>query len=211
MLKPGRVEKVRRITRTLAVALVLVCVAGCGKLGRLRKSDKAHEGGVASATPATATPSATATATAAKPPPTVTAPPDGMTSAERATFETVKRSLADVQALVAKQTAKDAARSGEPDAKTKCESIDEARPRLASVASAEVKQVLETAQRVCGFDVPLLTAADALDQLRFPASQASRRLMCNIAEQEIAKARKVKASDRRVHTLDDRYRRTCHS
>ena len=188
---------------SLAASMALASsTLGCAKLGKKGAPDASAEAG------ATAHTTTAATATA-PPSSTVIAPPDPL-GADRATFDAAKKTLAEVQALVAKNVVKDPAKSDDSDAKTKCESLDAMLPKLEPHATdGDVQGFLESTKKVCGFDVPLLTATDALDSLRNHPSQASRRLMCNIAQKEIGKARATKPSNGRVHAADERWRRTC--
>jgi hypothetical protein len=59
-------------------------------------------------------------------------------------------------------------------------------------------RTLDEALQLCGFDVPLLVANEALDHLKTSTSQASVRLMCSVSAKEIAKAKAVRPKDPKV-------------
>lgn len=124
-------------------------------------------------------------------------------------LEDAKRTLASIEAIVARSATRDPAHPGDSDVKARCEALEASKPKLAADSDPDTKAYLEKLGRTCSLDVPLLTAADALDQLRFATSQASRRLVCNLAEQDLGKATAHKPDDKRVRALDARYRSAC--
>jgi len=197
--------------------------AGTGAAAAAAAAATAGAGGAAATGATTAVATATAasaTIPAAIAPTTGVGPGSGGTAAaapnatdpaaaERAALEQAKNSLAEIEGMVARNAVKDPAHPGDGDVKARCESVEAMKPKLATHDDAETKAFLEQLKKTCSLDVPLLTATDALDQLRFSPSQASRRLMCNLAEQDLAKARSQKPSDKRVRALDGRFKSTC--
>jgi hypothetical protein len=117
--------------------------------------------------------------------------------------------LADLKTMIAKKSSSNPRKDGDGDAASTCESVESARAALATVAEPEYRSNVEEAEALCAFDVPLLTASEALDQLRFSPSQASRLLMCNVSRREIDRARAVHPRDARVQRLEGRRGTLC--
>jgi len=213
-----------RLAAVLSI-LLLVPAVGCAKLRRHGKggpdasagaaasaaANAAATAGAGGATGPGAAPVVTAVATAASAaiPTTIAPAPSPANAAEHAAFEQAKRSLADIEGMVARNAVKDPAHPGEDDVRARCEAIEATTPKLAGRDDAETKAFLEQLKKTCSLDVPLLTATEALDQLRFASSQASRRLVCNLAEKDLAKARAYKPNDKRVRALDGRFKSAC--
>ena len=72
-----------------------------------------------------------------------------------------------------------------------------------------MKKLVAETKRLCSLEVPLLNANHALRQASLSPSQASRRLMCGLAQKDLDKARSAKTSDRRVRELDVRFGTAC--
>jgi hypothetical protein len=104
--------------------------------------------------------------------------------------------LADLKFLLAhKVTTSPKLISGEGDATAICDAATAARPKT---TDPETVRTLDEALQLCGFDVPLLVANEALDHLKTSTSQASVRLMCSVSAKEIAKAKAVRPKDPKV-------------
>jgi hypothetical protein len=157
-------------------------------------SKKSHGGTDAASSATTAAPRATgsaAPAASSAPPRTVT--PD---------LDAALMAYADLESLVASNTVGDSA--------SRCAQIDSARPSLEKRPEPEVHKFLDDAKKVCGYDVPLVDASDALDQLARPGSQASVQLSCNVAARDLEKARAQKTdSTAKLRDVDARFHRLC--
>jgi hypothetical protein len=114
--------------------------------------------------------------------------------------------LEDIRWMCAHRASVNPAKAGEGDVSSKCDAVE--RMRSTEIAP-EATHVLDEAAALCAFDVPLLTASEALDHLKFGTSQASKALMCGVARREIDKARAVKARDARIFALDARRANAC--
>lgn len=179
------------------LVLLLAC-AGCNKLRGQKPA-----------------PSASATIVSA--PTTIPLPQDagahavvdaGVDSGAHANVERAKETLADIQWMVTHRVTVNRKKPGDGDITTKCEEIEKVKSSPAA-SDAEMKKVLEEAEAVCAFDVPLLTASEALDHLQGMPSQASRILTCSAAGHDLDKARAVKPKDRKLLGLDARRRQLC--
>lgn len=130
--------------------------------------------------------------------------------ADTAALEKVRQAVDDLKWMVAHHVTQNPASAGEGDASTRCSTIESSAKTLAPDASVELKKAVDEGVALCAFDVPITTAIEALDHLRVSPSQASRRLMCDVATKEIDKARVVRPKDVRVRTADARRRDSCH-
>lgn len=143
-------------------------------------------------------------------PPAPPPPPkiDPVAVANAAALERAKTDLADVQWMVAHNVTQNPAK---PDGEvaSKCEANEVAEAKLTSATPAELRATLDQVKALCAFDVPLVTASEALDQLRNVQSQASRRLSCNVAKTELDKARLAKPRDVKLLRLDVRRESLC--
>lgn len=210
---------------TLAGALFLLAATpSCKLLKRGKGGPDAsapaqipNAGGTAVTPGATATPSgalaATATASAAPtvvastPPPPPT-DPNAMPAADRAALDKAKQQLTEVQALL--NHPKDQAKPAESDLKSRCEEIETTRTQIEKRTDPDVKPFVDASKQTCSFDVPLFSANNALDQMRFSASQASKLLVCKVAERDIAKARSLKPNHFKVRSAETRFHSVCH-
>jgi hypothetical protein len=136
-------------------------------------------------------------------------PTDTMSPADRAAFEKMKAGLADLDAMMKRGVLTKPEHPDEGDAHMKCTALDSSRSRVETLADPEAKKMMTDFQRLCSYEVPLLNADHALKQLAVSGSQASHRLMCGMASQDLEKARAVKPHDRRVRELDGRLGRLC--
>lgn len=187
------------VRRGLAVlgTWVLVTSTGCGKvteryLARARGAASADAGAVRVPTEA---PSAAVTFVAAPPP----SPPK-----ERREVTLLRGHLPALREVVTRGRPSEAA-----DAQQRCDEIEGARQALLDAATPEVTDMLGEVSRVCGFDVPLLAAREALAQLDRPGSQASVMLACRVASDQLAKARAAKPGHFAVRTEDARMKQLC--
>ena len=98
---------------------------------------------------------------------------------------------------------------GEGDASTKCNTAMGAQNALGPHPEPEVKNVLDEAVALCAFEIPVATAAEALAHLRFSPSQASRRLMCDVATRELDRARPIRPKDPHLRNVDARRVEAC--
>jgi hypothetical protein len=119
--------------------------------------------------------------------------------------ERLRQTLADLKWMIGHKTTSPA-RAGEGDAVSKCDAVAASH---AGEADPEAQTLLDEATALCAFDVPLVTANEALDQLRFTPSQASRLLGCNVAQRETDRARAVHPRDARVRQADARRASLC--
>lgn len=142
---------------------------------------------------------ATADAAAADAAPPPSAPPPRDAGDPAAAMKAAKnRSRADtlardIAAMVGKRVT---TMPGEGDLSSKCDAA------LALRAQPELASVLDEAAALCAFDLPLLTASEAIDQLNHAPSQASRRLQCDVARREVARAREARPDDIRVRKVE---------
>ncbi|MBX3209842.1 MAG: hypothetical protein KF764_32720 [Labilithrix sp.] len=111
--------------------------------------------------------------------------------------------------MVSKGVSVNRDKAGEGDVTTKCDALDAMRAGAGGDPDADLAAILDEGTSLCAFDVPLLTASEALDHLRGNPTQASRLLMCNVAQREIAKARAVRAGDPRVRSAEGRRATAC--
>jgi len=129
----------------------------------------------------------------------------GVDSGAHANVDRAKETLTDIQWMVSHKVTVNRKKPGDGDVTTKCEEME----KLKSSADPEMKKVVEEADALCAFDVPLLTASEALDHLQGMPSQASRILTCSAAGHDLDKARAVKPKDRKLAGLDARRRQLC--
>ena len=158
---------------------------------------------------ADASSSASTAKSAPVPSSTVAAKPDAGAVNERADIERATQLFEEIEELANKNTLKDPQKPDDPDAQARCASFETLRPKLEKRPEPEVKTMLDSEKRVCGFDVPLLVAEEAIRQLGFSGSQASKQLSCNVASKEIEKARAIKADDMKLRNVDGRYHSIC--
>jgi hypothetical protein len=175
---------------------VALIAAGCSGL---RKKHAGGDGGAADAA-ATAADAGAASFHVAD-----AAPPADAGHASDAGRERARQVLADLKWMIAHKTTSPA-NAGEGDAVSKCDAVAASH---AGEADPEVQALLDEAAALCAFDVPLVTANEALDQLRFTPSQASRLLGCNVAQRETDRARAVHPRDARVRQADARRASLC--
>lgn len=205
--------------RIAAIALALLACASC-KLGKRGKGapDASAPAQMPNGSPlvpgvATASSAAIPAATTAEPPPTVVTPPppppdpNALSPTERATLDKAKQQLTEVQGLLSNH-GKD--KPAESDLKSRCEEIETARAQVEKKNDADVKPFVDASKQTCSFDVPLFSANNALDQMRFSASQASKLLVCKVAERDIAKARSLKPNHFKVRSAETRFHSVCH-
>ena len=183
------------ILRAALLAIAFLSVPGCPKSEKSDSSD-------ASAASAGTVASATA-------PPPATAKPDAGPVNDRADVEKATALFEEIEELANKGILKDPAKPNDPDAQARCASFDTMRAKLEKRPEPEVKTMLDSEKKVCGFDVPLIVAEDGIKQLGFSGSQASKQLSCNVIQRELEKARAVKADDPKVRSLDGRYHSIC--
>lgn len=154
--------------------------------------------------------SASASASAPALPSAPTAPPkpvDPLSPKDRALVDRTKANVREVDALVKKDTV---AENG-VDASQKCATIEEARERIVTLpdADGDLAALVAETRRLCSFEVPVLSANAALKQAGFASSQASHKLVCDLAQKEFAKARAAKPNDRKIFDLGSRLSTTC--
>jgi hypothetical protein len=118
-------------------------------------------------------------------------------AATAAAIERARRELSDLRWMIAHDVTVNRAKAGDGDASTKCDAALTARKSLRPESEVELKKILDEMSALCAFDVPVVTAIEALDQLRYSPSQASRKLMCEVAARELERARAVRPGDRR--------------
>lgn len=131
-----------------------------------------------------------------------------MPAADRAALDKAKQQVTDVHALL--NHGKDQPKPAESDLKSRCEEIETVRATVETRTDPDVKPFVESSKQLCSFDVPLYSANTALDQMRFSASQASKLLVCKVAERDIAKARKFKPNSFKVQSTENRFKSVCH-
>jgi hypothetical protein len=129
-------------------------------------------------------------------------------AANAAAIERAKQLVADLKWMSAHNVTQNPAKAGEGDASTKCGTAASSRKGLGPTSDPELKKLVDEAMSLCAFEIPIATAAEALDQLRFSPSQASRRLMCDVAARELDRARAVK-TNARLRSVDARRREAC--
>lgn len=186
----------------VAVFLALFAVpGGCARLRCSPRADAAA-GTAASASAAEAASASAAAARASAAAEEARAAEEAAAAARiaaRAAATARARELVDdVRWMIAKGVTVNRDKAGEGDVTTKCEALEATRADLGADPDPELVAVLDEGAELCAFDVPLLTASEALDHFRGNPTQASRLLMCNVAEREIAKARSVRPGDPRV-------------
>jgi len=150
-----------------------------------------------------------ATAPTAPSPAAPAASVDPLSAPERAAYEGAKASLASLQTAVARGTLSDPKHPDDADARMRCDGFASSRPTLAPRPEEAVQKVVADLDRLCSLEVPLIGAGEALARLNLSPSQASRRLMCGVASQDLERARAARATDPRVRDLDTRWKRTC--
>lgn len=133
---------------------------------------------------------------------------DPAVQANAIALERARTDLADVQWLVAHNVTSNPART-DGEVASKCDANASAVAKLGPASAPELRETLEQTRALCAFDVPLVTAKEALDQLANVQSQASRRLSCNVARTELEKARQVKPRDIKLLRLDGRREPLC--
>ena len=138
------------------------------------------------------------------PPPKV----DPAIAANATALERARNDLVDVQWMVAHNVTLNPSK---PDGEvaSKCDANGIAEARLTAASPADLRATLDQTKALCGYDVPLVTASEALDQLRNAQSQASRPLSCNVAKTELDKARLVKQRDIKLLRIDVRRDSLC--
>ncbi len=184
--------------RAALLALLFLHIPGCPKSSSTDAPDAAAR--------------ASAAGKSAPPPASVASKPDagaGNDQNDRAGVERATQLFEEIDELASKNTLKDPQRPDEPDAQARCASFESLRPKLEKRPEPEVKTMLDAEKRVSGFDVPLLVAEEAIRQLGFSGSQASKQLSCNVASKEIEKARAIKADDLKLRNVESRYRSIC--
>jgi hypothetical protein len=130
-------------------------------------------------------------------------------AANAAAITRSKQLVTDLEWLVAHNVTQDPAKAGEGDASTKCSTVDGLQKGLGADPDPELKKLVDEAAALCAFDIPVATAVEALDQLRYRPSQASRRLMCDVASREVDRARQVRPRDPRLRSVEARRREAC--
>ena len=198
--------------RLLTVALALLACTSCKLLKRNKGGPDAGAGPAVSGV-ATSSSAGIPTATT-PPPPVVTAPPppvdpNAMPAAERAALEKAKQQLTEIQALL--NHGKDQPKPAESDLKSRCEEVETVRATVEKRTEPDVKPFVDSSKQVCSFDVPLFSANNALNQMRFSASQASKLLVCKVAERDIGKARALKPNHIKVRNTEIRFNSVCRS
>jgi hypothetical protein len=205
--KASLVYSAHETTSRRSVSLATVTLALVVTLGRpacLRKG-----GAPATVDAGPATPSVAAPATSAAPPPPVPDAGSGAAATSAAAIERSKRWLGDLRWMVDHKVTVNPDKAGEGDAASKCDAVEEASSGLGNDADAAYRKNLEDAAELCAFDVPLVTAREALDRLAFSPSQASRLLQCNVARREIGIARAKRPNDPRARQLEARRVNLC--
>lgn len=196
--------------RLLTLALALAACTSC-KL--LKRNKGGPDAGANPAVSGVATASSAAIAPTA-PPPVVTAPPppvdpNAMPATERAALEKAKQQLTEIQGLL--NHGKDQPKPAESDLKSRCEEVETVRTTVEKRTEPDVKPFIDASKQTCSFDVPLFSANTALDQMRFSASQASKLLVCKVAERDLAKARTLKPNHVKVRNTEIRFNSVCRS
>ncbi len=180
-----------------AIFLVALSLAGCPKL----KGQKPAPSASATIVSAPVVDASAVQVDAGPPVPAVD-------PAVQANMEKAKEILADIQWMVHHGVTVNRKKPGDGDVTTKCEAI-EGLKGAAGHNDPEMKKTIEEAEALCAFEVPLLTASEALDHLRGMPSQASRILTCDAARRDLDKARQVKPKDRKLLGLDAKRRQLC--
>jgi hypothetical protein len=141
----------------------------------------------------------------------VVAPANTSSNADRTTLDEAKVIVRDLEAMVKRGSIVNPDKPDDPDANAKCGELESGRARLEAlaVADADAKQLVADTKRLCGLEVPILSADKALKQVTISPSQASRQLMCKYTSKDLDKAHKEKASDKRVRDLDARFAKAC--
>ena len=197
--------RVACVTALLVVAVL--STSGCKNLLKKRGGDAGADASVlaaASSAPTAFTPSSL---------PTPTAPPDPLAPKDRALFERTKTEVLAIDDLVKKGVLSDPAKPGEIDAVQRCSTLEDNAERLEKLpdADGEIAKQLAEIKRLCSFEVPVLDGNAALKQASLPASQASHKLVCDIARKDFMKARSVKPNDRKVFDLGGRMNSVCNA
>jgi hypothetical protein len=180
-----------------AIAIALPCLAACGGFKKHGVSD----GGTADASMTNAGQGKDAGPAGASP------HDAGHDAAPASTAgrDRGRQLLADLKWMIGNKTTTPEA-GGDGDAASKCDAVATA---SAKETDPEARALLEEATALCAFDVPLLTANEALDQLRFTPSQASKLLGCNVARKEIDRARVARPKDPKLHRTEARRGTLC--
>lgn len=191
----------------LTIALPIASLTACDKItgkDKARAAASASAAAAASAAALAASQAAAASASAA-----AAAAASAQAAANAAAIEKAKNLVADLKWMIAHNVTQNPAKAGEGDASTKCNAVETSQKALTPATDPELKKHIEEAVALCAFDIPLTTAIEALDHLRFTPSQASRRLMCDVALKELEKARAVKPKDTKLRGVDARRKETC--
>jgi len=204
----------RASLRLLTLALALSACTSCKLLKRNKGGPDAGADGTAASGVATASSATLTPVPVNTPPPPVTAPPppvdpNAMPASERAALEKAKQQLTEIQGLL--NHGKDQPKPAESDLKSRCEEVETVRTTVEKRAEPDVKPFVDASKQTCSFDVPLYSANNALDQMRFSASQASKLLVCKVAERDIAKARTLKPNHMKVRNTEIRFNSVCRS
>ena len=143
--------------------------------------------------------------------PTPAAPPDPLAPKDRALFDRTKTETTAIDALVKQGVLTDPAKPGEIDAVQRCSTLEDNAERLEKLpdADGDIAKELAEVKRLCSFEVPILDGNAALKQASLPASQASHKLVCDIARKDFMKARSVKPNDRKTFDLGGRMNSVC--
>lgn len=211
----------RNVQSPLSRSLVLLAMlavstgsAGCKLLKKKKPTDTAASAGAATTEGAalTGVPVATIdTPAAIDPPAAPAAPVDPLSPPDRALVVQTTNAVHDVDALVKKGLLTDPAKTGEGDANAQCATFETSRARLETLpdADGELKKLIADTKRLCSLEVPILNCNAALQQASRSPSQASKRLMCGLAQKDFDKARTAKPLDRRIFDLGQRLSTTC--
>lgn len=206
----------RRAATVFLLFLVATPLVGCSKLHDKEQPAPASSAVTAAATvsavnaaasASTLAPTATASASAAATEPASAAV--ATAAANVAATERARQLVSDLRWLVAHNVTQNPAKAGEGDASTKCSSVQSSQKSLGADPNPELKKLLDEAATLCAFDIPLTTAVEALDQLRFSPSQASRKLMCDVATRELERARTIRPRDPRLRSVSARRKEAC--
>ena len=204
-----------RISVVLAIAVACAGSAGCKLLNKKKRphssastSTATTEGAALTGVPVPTidTPAGTVDTPAAD-----LGPVDPLSAPDRALFVQTTNAVHDVEAMVKKGLLTNPAKTGEGDANTQCATVESARPHLETLpdADGELKKLLGETKRLCSLEVPILNCNSALQQASHSPSQASKRLMCGLAQKDFDKARTAKPLDRRIFDLGQRLSTTC--
>lgn len=199
------VSRPKRRARWTYCALVFVAAGplACSKLPTKSKAAAAAASAAASLSAHRAQAEASAAAAAS-------AAAEATLLANAAAIERAKQLVTDLKWMAAHNVTQNPANAGEGDASTKCGTVASAQTSLGAASSPDLRKILEEAASLCAFEIPIATATEAIEQLRFASSQASRRLHCDVAGREIERARSIRTKDARIRSLEARRREACH-